>query len=111
MSVNGRGTLTVATHLSGSDAVLELTDDGPGVPDELAGRIFEPFVKTGEVGAGSGLGLSVSFGIVTAHGGSLELVPLEHSSTGSGRADRLGPGACFRVTLPGAGFAGPPIAH
>jgi signal transduction histidine kinase/FixJ family two-component response regulator len=61
-------------------------DSGPGVAEENRGRIFEPFISTKE--GGTGLGLSVSYGIIAAHGGSLDLVP-----------DR-GPGACFRVTLP-----------
>jgi two-component system NtrC family sensor kinase len=61
-------------------------DTGPGITEENRNRIFEPFVSTKE--GGTGLGLSVSYGIITAHGGSLDLVP-----------DR-GPGACFRVTLP-----------
>jgi len=61
-------------------------DTGPGVTEEDRSRIFEPFVSTKE--GGTGLGLSVSYGIIAAHGGSLDLVP-----------DR-GPGACFRVMLP-----------
>ncbi len=61
-------------------------DTGPGIPPENRSKIFEPFVSTKE--GGIGLGLSVSYGIVSAHGGSLDFLP-----------DR-GPGACFRVTLP-----------
>lgn len=63
-----------------------IQDTGPGVPKDMRTRIFEPFVSTKE--GGTGLGLSVSYGIMAAHGGNLDLVP-----------DR-GPGACFRVTLP-----------
>jgi two-component system NtrC family sensor kinase len=65
---------------------IQFQDTGPGVAEEIRGRIFEPFVS-GKDG-GTGLGLSVSYGIVAAHGGSLDLVP-----------DRGG-GACFRVSLP-----------
>jgi two-component system NtrC family sensor kinase len=61
-------------------------DTGPGVAEDMRTRIFEPFVSTKQ--GGTGLGLSVSYGIVSAHGGSLDLV-----------SDRE-PGACFRVTLP-----------
>jgi two-component system NtrC family sensor kinase len=61
-------------------------DSGPGISPENRSRIFEPFVSTKD--GGIGLGLSVSYGIVSAHGGSLDLLP-----------DR-GPGACFRITLP-----------
>lgn len=94
LSANGSGVLSIRTCLSGGDAVLEVSDDGPGVAPELAGRIFEPFFTTRKVGEGSGLGLSAAFGITTAHGGLLELLPTPR-------------GACFRMTLPGAGFPGP----
>jgi nitrogen-specific signal transduction histidine kinase len=61
-------------------------DDGPGVPKHLRDKIFEPFVSIRE--DGTGLGLSVSYGILTAHGGSLEL--------GSENSK----GACFKVVIP-----------
>jgi two-component system NtrC family sensor kinase len=61
-------------------------DSGPGIPPENRSRIFEPFVSTKD--GGTGLGLSVSYGIIAAHGGNLDVVP------------EKGPGACFRVTLP-----------
>jgi len=72
--------------------VIEVTDDGPGVPDELRARIFERFVRGEESGpAGSGLGLSIVAAIATAHGGTVTLEPSER-------------GAWFRVRLPaGAG--------
>lgn len=61
-------------------------DNGPGVATEQASSIFEPFFSTKE--GGTGLGLTVSYNILAAHGGSLELIP------------QLGKGACFRVFLP-----------
>ncbi|MBI4485889.1 MAG: PAS domain S-box protein [Acidobacteria bacterium] len=93
-AARGRGILSIRTFLSGTDAVLEVSDDGPGVAADVAGRIFEPFFRARNQGAGSGLGLSAAFGIVAAHGGTLELVTTLH-------------GACFRLALPGAGFPGP----
>jgi len=86
-AAGGGGCLRFRTGLSGGAVLLELRDDGPGVPPELAGRIFEPFFTTKEVGKGTGLGLSIAFGIASAHGGSLDLMP---SSSG----------ACFRLTVP-----------
>jgi len=68
---------------------LTLADTGPGIPPERQGSIFEPFYSTRE--GGTGLGLTVSYNIISAHGGTLELV--------SG----AGPGACFRVFLPAGG--------
>jgi PAS domain S-box-containing protein len=91
MSVRGRGVLTVRTFASGNDVTVEVCDDGPGVAPEVGGRIFEPFVSTKS--SSGGLGLSLSFGIATAHGGSLDLIPSDV-------------GACFRMTLPGAGYPG-----
>jgi signal transduction histidine kinase/FixJ family two-component response regulator len=64
-------------------------DNGPGVPVEKQSNIFEPFFSTKD--RGTGLGLTVSYNIVTAHGGLLELLP-----------DRK-PGACFRLFLPTGG--------
>ena len=64
---------------------------------ELRDRLFEPFVTT-KPGGGTGLGLSLAFGIARAHGGTLELVPTDS-------------GCCFRLTLPGAGFPGPASVH
>jgi len=87
----GRGVVSVRTFESGGDVCLEVSDDGPGVAPEVSGRIFEPFVSTKS--PTGGLGLSLSFGIATAHGGTLDLIPSDI-------------GACFRMTLPGAGYAG-----
>ncbi len=75
---------------SGIEIIVE--DSGPGIEPGDTDRIFEPFVSTKE--NGTGLGLTVSYGIITAHGGSLELI--------SGR----GKGACFRILL----SAGTPAA-
>lgn len=68
-------------------AVLEVSDEGPGIPPALHAKLFEPFFSTKPQGQGTGLGLAISYGIVTDHGGQLELVPSEG-------------GATFRVTLP-----------
>jgi two-component system NtrC family sensor kinase len=67
----------------------EVRDTGPGIKPEVAKRIFEPFFTTKSVGAGTGMGLAVSFGMVAAHGGNLEALPQPQ-----------GQGACFRLTLP-----------
>jgi len=68
---------------------IEISDDGPGVPPELLDRLFMPFVTTRAPGRGTGLGLSVSFGIVAGHGGTLRHEP------GPG-----GVGATFIIELP-----------
>jgi signal transduction histidine kinase len=69
--------------------VIEVVDNGPGMPPEILPRIFDPFFTTKEVGQGSGLGLSIVHGIVERHGGTIEV------------ESKLGRGTTFTVTLPG----------
>jgi PAS domain S-box-containing protein len=92
----GTGTILIKTTSTGTSHALQVTDDGPGIGQELRGKIFEPFFTTKDVGEGTGLGLSISLGIASSHGGSLELCP----STVSGEAAGSPKGACFKLTLP-----------
>ncbi len=67
-----QGTITVTTRADGGCAVVEIADDGPGIPAEVAGRIFDPFFTTKDVGHGTGLGLATARRIVVErHNGSL----------------------------------------
>lgn len=78
----------VLTHLTQGDmAVLQVADNGPGVPAELAAAIFDPFFTTKAVGKGTGLGLSISHKIAEEHGGRLSLCD-------------SAAGGCFRLELP-----------
>ncbi|HLN97966.1 MAG TPA: HAMP domain-containing sensor histidine kinase, partial [Pyrinomonadaceae bacterium] len=65
-----------------------LSDTGVGIPQENITRIFEPFFTTKEIGKGTGLGLAVCYGILTEHGGSLDV-----QST-------VGVGTTFTISLP-----------
>jgi signal transduction histidine kinase len=66
------GTITITTRRDANWAVVEITDDGAGIPDELAERIFDPFFTTKDVGQGTGLGLATARRIVVdRHAGSL----------------------------------------
>jgi signal transduction histidine kinase len=68
------GTITVTTREDAGCAVVEISDDGPGIPDEIADRIFDPFFTTKDVGRGTGLGLATARRIVVdRHDGSLSL--------------------------------------
>ncbi len=80
------GEIQIRAHPVKGGIEILVQDNGPGIPDERLPHIFEPFFSTKD--GGTGLGLTVSYNIVTAHGGTLELVPNNR------------PGACFRVYLP-----------
>jgi signal transduction histidine kinase len=90
LGANGRGTLIIRTwHDPQKDAVvLEVHDDGPGVPEDVQPRIFDPFFTTKDVGKGTGLGLTVAYAIVQEHSGRIAV-----KSGTSG-------GASFYVELP-----------
>jgi len=94
---NGTGRLKLRTFVADGAIAIEVEDDGPGISQEIAGRIFEPFFSTKEVGEGTGLGLSIALGIAEAHGGSLALTKTRG-------------GCCFRLTLPAAAVAAEPEA-
>jgi two-component system NtrC family sensor kinase len=92
VSAHGRGALVIRTwHDHERDAVsLEVSDDGPGVPEEARSKIFDPFFTTKEVGEGTGLGLTVAYAIVQEHGGGI-------------RVETPARGASFVVELPVTG--------
>src|SRR5438093_4419119 len=93
LAANGRGTLVVRTwHDPDQESVvLEVNDDGPGIPEELQPKIFDPFFTTKEVGQGTGLGLTVAYAIVQEHGGRIRLESKSNA------------GASFYVELPVTG--------
>lgn len=74
-AMGGQGTLTVRTRVEDTRALVEIGDTGPGVAPEIADRIFEPFFTTKPVGAGTGLGLDISWRIIVKkHRGDLRVV-------------------------------------
>jgi PAS domain S-box-containing protein len=72
---SGTITIEVSTVDAPARVRVAVRDDGPGVPEEIRSRLFEPFFTTREVGQGTGLGLSVSYGIAASHGGRLWFEP------------------------------------
>ncbi len=84
----GEGTLHLRSRQLREEVEIEIEDEGPGIPDEVLGRIFDPFFTTKPPGQGTGLGLAIAQGIVTDHGGRIEVT------------SRVGKGSVFRVVLP-----------
>jgi len=82
------GSLTIRSQASGAMVQVEVTDTGTGIAPEHLDRIFEPFFTTKPEVSGTGLGLSVSLGIVQSHGGTIEV------------KSQLGKGSTFTVKLP-----------
>jgi signal transduction histidine kinase len=87
-ATSGRGRVVLRTRRDGDDAVVEVVDDGPGIPPEALPRIWDPFFTTKPAGEGSGLGLDSARRIVEGrHHGTIEVA--------------TGPdGTTFRVRLP-----------
>jgi signal transduction histidine kinase len=83
---NGKGTVIVAARAEGRSAIIEVTDDGPGVPPERRDEIWRPFRSSKEFG--TGIGLALCRKIVESHGGKISL------------SERPGTGASFRIELP-----------
>ncbi len=71
----------VSTHAAGAHAEIRVWDNGGGIPEAVRAKIFEPFFTTKPTGEGTGLGLSLSNEIVSAHGGHLDLATDEAAGT------------------------------
>jgi two-component system cell cycle sensor histidine kinase/response regulator CckA len=101
IGANGKGTIVLRTSHDNErgSLILEVSDDGPGIPDERVNKIFDPFFTTKEVGQGTGLGLTVAYAIVQEHGGRIWV---ESGAKGK-RAQSTEAGATFFIELPVSG--------
>ena len=82
------GTVTLRPGETEAGVILDVTDDGPGIPPDIRSRVFEPYVTTRRVGEGMGLGLAISKKILLDHGGDLEVLASSPAGT------------TFRLTVP-----------
>ncbi|WP_300630565.1 ATP-binding protein [Pseudomonas sp.] len=83
-----RGTITISNGVDGETIWLEVADNGCGIAPDTLQKIFDPFFTTKPVGEGTGLGLSLSYGIVKKHGGTISV------------SSEVGKSTTFRVVLP-----------
>jgi signal transduction histidine kinase len=87
-AMGGSGTIKIATSHSGDQVMVEIADNGPGIPSEIIDEVFDPFVTSKAPGEGTGLGLNIAYNIVTQkHGGEITVSAGDQGTT-------------FRVSLP-----------
>jgi len=82
------GVLNIASRFENGHIIIQVSDSGPGIPPEILSKIFNPFFTTKPVGKGSGLGLSICYGIIKKMGGEIDVQSIE------------GAGATFTVKIP-----------
>jgi signal transduction histidine kinase len=85
---NFKPLVTVSTKQTENGIQITVSDNGPGIPEAIKDKIFQPFFTTKPTGQGTGLGLSLSYDIVKAHGGSIKIESNENE------------GATFTIELP-----------
>ncbi|AFM24453.1 two-component system sensor histidine kinase NtrB [Desulfomonile tiedjei] len=87
-AISGKGEISVTTRRNGNSIDISISDSGSGIAPQVMNKIFDPFFTTKPVGEGTGLGLSVSYGIIQDHSGRIEV------------ESRPGKGSTFTVILP-----------
>ena len=87
-AMDERGEIGIQSGVENGQIVIRISDTGSGIPPEVLPRIFDPFFTTRDVGSGTGLGLTVSRDIITAHGGAIEV------------SSKINVGTTFTIQLP-----------
>lgn len=86
-AIQGKGDIWIQTERDGDEVVISIRDNGVGIPEAHSDKLFTPFFTTKEVGRGTGLGLSVTYGIIQKHGGQISV------------ESKVGEGSTFTVRL------------
>jgi signal transduction histidine kinase/predicted CoA-binding protein len=86
-AMEGSGEIIIRTRYEAPWVIVEIEDNGPGIPEEIQSKIFSPFFTTKQVGKGTGLGLNISYNIIQKHGGEIKVFS---------RPGRT----CFQIYLP-----------
>ena len=73
-AMNGQGEIRITTHRNGEWVIVDLEDNGPGIPEKIQEEIFSPFFTTKAVGKGTGLGLNISYKIIEKHSGEIKVI-------------------------------------
>ena len=87
-AIKSTGNIWIETKQENDYFVVEIKDDGIGMPENILSKIFDPFFTTKEIGEGTGLGLSISYSILKNHGGTIEV------------NSKINEGTVFRIKLP-----------
>jgi signal transduction histidine kinase/predicted CoA-binding protein len=72
-AMNGKGEINITTRQEGDWVIVDLEDNGPGIPEEIQEEVFSPFFTTKAVGKGTGLGLNISYKIIEKHAGEVKV--------------------------------------
>lgn len=80
-AIEKTGTIRIATRYDDKSAIVEITDNGGGIPAEILPKIFDPFFTTKDPGQGTGLGLSISLNIIKEHGGTIDIDSVRDAGT------------------------------
>jgi two-component system NtrC family sensor kinase len=95
MEQEGGGTLTIGARSQDGWIHVTVADTGPGIPDRIKPQVFDPFFTTKKVGEGTGLGLSLCYGIVRKYGGKIQF-----TSTAKEDHPEMPSGTIFTVSMP-----------
>lgn len=72
--MNGQGEIFIRTSQESDWVIVDIEDNGPGIPEGIQANIFNPFFTTKPVGKGTGLGLNITYNIIQKHGGEIKLL-------------------------------------